>query len=167
MFYSKPGYTWYMQCIPCIYHVYSSRKLLASAGPLCCPCTLGSIRPRLPSDPLSFGHREAAHARLEPLWGTPVRYIIGIYHVYTMYLYGPLFIHGIYHVYTKDIKFYFMYFWEFQWSEPRHAWGQLNVEGLVYPVNSFLFHDSSSPQATFPNGAEENQKNFRFYMQIF
>ena len=31
---------------------------------LSCPSALGSLRPGLPSDLLSFGHREAAHARL-------------------------------------------------------------------------------------------------------
>ena len=31
-----------------------------------CPSALGSLRPGLPSDLLSFGHREAAHARLGP-----------------------------------------------------------------------------------------------------
>ncbi len=50
--------------IHCIYHVYTSRKSLASAGPLCGPRSFGSIRPRLPSDLLSFGHREASRARL-------------------------------------------------------------------------------------------------------
>ncbi len=32
-----------------------------------------------------------------------------------------------------------------------------NRWGLVYPVNSFRFHDSISPQAKFFKGAEENQ----------
>jgi hypothetical protein len=32
-----------------------------------------------------------------------------------------------------------------------------NRWGLVYPVNSFRFHDPSSPQAKFLKGAEENQ----------
>jgi hypothetical protein len=40
------------------------RKSLASL--LSRPSALGSIRPGLPSDLLSFGHREAAHARLGP-----------------------------------------------------------------------------------------------------
>jgi hypothetical protein len=33
------------------------------ASPLSCPRSVGSLRPRLPSDLLSFGHREAAHVR--------------------------------------------------------------------------------------------------------
>jgi hypothetical protein len=45
--------------ILCIYH---AKSLLS------CPYALGSLRPGLPSEPalLSFGHREAAHARLGP-----------------------------------------------------------------------------------------------------
>ncbi len=40
------------------------RRSLAS--PLSCPSALGSLRPRLPSELVSFGHRKAAHARLGP-----------------------------------------------------------------------------------------------------
>ncbi len=54
-------YSWY---IPCIYYAYTMRWSLAS--PLSCPSALGSLRPGLPSELLSFGHREAAHARLGP-----------------------------------------------------------------------------------------------------
>ena len=36
------------------------------AIPLSCPSSLGSLRPGLPSELLSFGLREAAHARLGP-----------------------------------------------------------------------------------------------------
>jgi hypothetical protein len=36
------------------------------ASPLGCPSALGSVRPGLPSELLSFGHREAAHTRLGP-----------------------------------------------------------------------------------------------------
>ncbi len=35
--------------------------------------------------------------------------------------------------------------------------GNLNRWGLVYSLNSLLFHASSSPQTKFLNGAEENQ----------
>ncbi len=54
-------YSWY---IPCIYYAYTMRRSLAS--PLSCPSALGSLRQGLPSELLSFGHREAAHARLGP-----------------------------------------------------------------------------------------------------
>ena len=60
------NYMIYTMYIHCIYHVYTSRKSVASAGPLCGPRSFGSFGPRLPSDLLSFGHREAAHARLGP-----------------------------------------------------------------------------------------------------
>ena len=61
MFYYKTGYTRY---IPGISYPYTMRTLRASL--LSCPSALGSLRPGLPSDLLSFGHREAAHARLGP-----------------------------------------------------------------------------------------------------
>jgi hypothetical protein len=57
-------YQVYTRYIPGIYLVYTMRKSLASL--LSRPSALGSIRPGLPSDLLSFGHREAAHARLGP-----------------------------------------------------------------------------------------------------
>ncbi len=59
-------YMIYTMFIRCIYHVYTSRKSLASAGPLCGPRSFGSIRQRLPLDLLSFGYRVAPHARLGP-----------------------------------------------------------------------------------------------------
>jgi hypothetical protein len=37
----------------------------------------------------------------------------------------------------------------------QNAWNERG--GLVHPVNSFLFHDSSSPKAKFLKGTEENQ----------
>ncbi len=40
------------------------RRSLAS--PLSCPSALGSLRLGLPSELVSFGHREAAHVRLGP-----------------------------------------------------------------------------------------------------
>jgi hypothetical protein len=43
---------------------YSMRWSLAS--PLSCPAALGSLRPGLPSELFSFGHREVAHMRLGP-----------------------------------------------------------------------------------------------------
>ncbi len=55
------GYTRY---VPCIYQTYTMRRSLASR--LSCPSALGSLGPGLPSDLLSLGHREAAHARLGP-----------------------------------------------------------------------------------------------------
>ncbi len=57
-------YKVYSRYIPCIYNAYTMRRSLAS--PLSCPSELGSLRPGLPSELLSFGHREAAHARLGP-----------------------------------------------------------------------------------------------------
>ncbi len=57
-------YKVYSRYIPCIYYAYTMRRSLAS--PVSCPSALGSIRPGLPSELLSFGHREAAHARLGP-----------------------------------------------------------------------------------------------------
>jgi hypothetical protein len=54
----------YFRYIPCINYAYTMRRLLASH--LCCPSALGSLRPGLPSELLSFGHREAAHASLGP-----------------------------------------------------------------------------------------------------
>ncbi len=57
-------YKVYSRYIPCIYYTYTMRRSLAS--PLSCPSALGSLRPRLLSELLSFGHREAAHARLGP-----------------------------------------------------------------------------------------------------
>ncbi len=52
------AYSWY---IPCIYYAYSMRWSLAS--PL---AALGSLRPGLPSELFSIGHREVAHTRLGP-----------------------------------------------------------------------------------------------------
>ena len=40
------------------------RRSLATS--LSCPSALGSLRPGLPPELLSFGHREAAHTRLGP-----------------------------------------------------------------------------------------------------
>ena len=60
-FYNKTVYTGYIHGI---YFAYTMRKSCSSL--LCCPSALGSLRPGLPSDLLSFGHREAAHARLGP-----------------------------------------------------------------------------------------------------
>ena len=57
-------YKVYSRYIPCIYYAYLMRWSLAS--PLSCPSALGSLRRGLPSELLSFGHREAAHARLGP-----------------------------------------------------------------------------------------------------
>ncbi len=57
------GYTRY---IPCIYQTYTIRRSLASPPRLSCSSALGSLRPGLPSDLLSLGHWEAAHARLGP-----------------------------------------------------------------------------------------------------
>ncbi len=51
------GYTIY---IPDIYHAKVTCEQLS------CPSALGSLGPGLPSDLLSFGHREATHARLGP-----------------------------------------------------------------------------------------------------
>ncbi len=50
--------------IPCIYYAYTMQWSLAS--PLSCQSALGSLRPGLPSELLSFCHREAAHERLGP-----------------------------------------------------------------------------------------------------
>ncbi len=55
--------------IPDIYHAYTMHTMRRSkslASPLSCPSALGSLRPGLPSELLSFSHREAAHARLGP-----------------------------------------------------------------------------------------------------
>jgi hypothetical protein len=57
-------YKVYTRYIICIYYAYTMRRSLASL--LNCPSALGSLRPGLPSELLSFGHREAAHARLGP-----------------------------------------------------------------------------------------------------
>ncbi len=59
-------YKVYSGYIPCIYYAYTMRRSLAS--PLSCPsaAALGSLRTRLPSELLSFGHRKAANARLGP-----------------------------------------------------------------------------------------------------
>ncbi len=54
----------YSRYIPCIYYAYTMRRSLASQ--LSWPSALGSLRQGLPSELLSFGHREAAHARLGP-----------------------------------------------------------------------------------------------------
>jgi hypothetical protein len=58
-FYYKTGYTRY---IPGIYYTYTMQK--SGSSLLSCPSALGSLRPGLPLDLLSFGHREAAHSRL-------------------------------------------------------------------------------------------------------
>jgi hypothetical protein len=55
-------YKAYSRYIPSIYYAYTMRRSLASL--LSCPSALGSLRLGLPSELLSFGHREAAHARL-------------------------------------------------------------------------------------------------------
>ncbi len=53
--------------MPGIYHVYTTYTMRRShASQLSCPSALGSLRPGHPSDLLSLGHREAAHARLGP-----------------------------------------------------------------------------------------------------
>jgi hypothetical protein len=57
-------YKVYFRYIPCIYYAYTMRRSLAS--PLSCPSALGSLTPGLPLELLSFGHREAARARLGP-----------------------------------------------------------------------------------------------------
>ena len=57
-------YQVYTRYIPGIYYAYTMWKSLPSL--LSCPSALGSLRPGLPPDLLSFGHREAAHARLGP-----------------------------------------------------------------------------------------------------
>jgi hypothetical protein len=57
-------YKVYSRYMTSIYYSYTMRRSLAS--PLSCPSALGSLRPRLPSELLSFGHREASHARLGP-----------------------------------------------------------------------------------------------------
>ncbi len=57
-------YQGYKRYIPCIYQTYTMQRSLAS--PLSCPSALGSLGPGLPSDLLSLGHRDAAHARLGP-----------------------------------------------------------------------------------------------------
>ncbi len=57
-------YKVYSRYIPYIYYAYTMRRSLASQ--LSCPSALGSLRPGLPSELLSFGHREAAYARLGP-----------------------------------------------------------------------------------------------------
>jgi hypothetical protein len=57
-------YKVYFRYIPCIYYEYTMRRLIASH--LSCPSALGSLRPGLPSELLSFGHREATHASLGP-----------------------------------------------------------------------------------------------------
>ncbi len=57
-------YQVYTRYIPCIYLVYTMQMSLASL--LSCPRSFGSLGLRLTSDLLSFGHREAAHARLGP-----------------------------------------------------------------------------------------------------
>ncbi len=57
-------YKVYTMYIPCIYHAYTMRRSLAIL--LSWPSALGSLRPGLPPELLSFGHREAAHARLRP-----------------------------------------------------------------------------------------------------
>ena len=54
----------YDRYLPGIFLVYTMRKSRVSL--LSRPSALGSLRPGLPSDLLSFGHREAAHARLGP-----------------------------------------------------------------------------------------------------
>jgi hypothetical protein len=61
MIYCQAGYTRY---IPGIYYAYTMPRSLAS--PLKCPLSFGSLRPRVPLDLLSFGHRDAAHTRLGP-----------------------------------------------------------------------------------------------------
>ncbi len=61
MIYCQTGYTKCITGIPCIYYAYTMRR---SVKPLSCPSALGSLRPGLQWELLSFGHREAAHARL-------------------------------------------------------------------------------------------------------
>ncbi len=47
-----------------IYKVYTRYTIHIPCEGHCCPSALGSLRPGLPSELLSFGLREAAHARL-------------------------------------------------------------------------------------------------------
>ncbi len=57
-------YKVYTRYMTSIYYSYTMLRSLAS--PLSCPSALGSLRQRLPWELLSFGHREASHARLGP-----------------------------------------------------------------------------------------------------
>ncbi len=153
-------YQVYTTYIPCLF------QSLDSPGLLCGPHSFGSIGPGLPSDLLSLGHWEAAHARLGPSkipqpgvdlvnLAAPPR--------------GRARTIG-----TAALKSVPLSAAVLMWN----SWGCISVQkarnsakevlnpsevergnrlGLIHPVNSFRFHDSSCPQAKFLKGAEENQ----------
>ncbi len=157
-------YSWY---IPCIYYTYTIQRSLAS--PLSCPSALGSLRLGLPSELLSFGHRKAAHARLGPSkdpqpgvdlvnMAAPPRgraCTIGTAALKSVLLSVAVL------MWTSWSCVSVQKAWN-EWNSAEEVLNPPNVEsgnrwGLTYPVNSFRFHDSSSPQAKFLKGDEENQ----------
>jgi hypothetical protein len=166
---SERIYKVYSRYKPCIYYAYTMRRSLAR--PHRCPSALGSLRPGLPSELLSFGHREAAHARLGPSkapqsgvdlvnMAAPPRgraSTIGTAALKSVTI-------------LLSVAVLMWNSWgcisvQKAWNEWNSAEEVLNTPdaesenrwGLVYPVNSFRFHDSSSPQAKLLKEAEENQ----------
>ncbi len=169
MIYCQTGYTRYIDGIydvytPCIYYAYTMRWSLAS--PLSCTSALGSLRPGLQSELLSFGHREAAHARLGPskvpqpgvdLVNMAARWArtIGTAALKSVLLSAAVLMWNSWGCISIHIA------WN-EWNSAEDVLNPPDIEcgnrwALVYPVNSFRFHDSSSPQAKFLKGAEENQ----------
>ncbi len=160
--------------IPCIYYTYTMLRTLAR--PLSCPRSFGSLRSRPPSDLLSFGHREAAHARLGPSkvpqpgvdlvnMAAPPRVrarAIGTAALKNVLLSAAVLMWNSWGCISVQKA----------WNERNSAEEILNSSdiesgnrrGLVYPVNSLWFHDTSSPQAKFFKGAEENQVELNVFV---
>jgi hypothetical protein len=146
--------------IPCESHVLAFLVAHRRLG--------ASRRPGLPSDLLSFGH-SFAHARLGPSkvpqtgvdlvnMAAPPRVracTIGTATLKSVPLLAAVLVWNSWGCISFQKA-------SMEWEELCQEGPQPYVEsgnrwGLVYPVNSFRFHDSSSLQAKFLKGAEENQ----------
>ncbi len=174
-FHSQLGHTRY---ISSIYHVYTMYIPVSwRPGPLCGPLSFDSIWPGLPLDLLSLGHSEAAQARL----GLSKVLQPGVDHDLVNMAAPPR--GRARTIGTAALKSVPLSAAVLMWN----SWGCIFVQkvrndrdsaeevvnpsdiergnrrGLVYPVNSFPFHDSSSPQAKFLKGTEANQ----FKLNVF
>ena len=140
----------YTMYIPCIFMQWSL------ASPLSCPAALGSLRPGLPSELFSFGHREVAHTRLGPSkvpqpgvdlvnmaappWGWAST--IGTAALKSVLLSAAVLMRNSWGCISVQKA------WN-EWNSAEEVLNPPDVEsgnrwGLVYPVNSFRFHEASS-----------------------
>ncbi len=161
MIYCQTGYTRYT---PCIYYTYTMQWSLATL--LSCPPALGSLWLRLPSDLLSFGHREAAKARLGqsklPQPGVDLINMAAPPRVRASTICTAALLCrwsvGCCTYVNSWVRISVQKAWNWRnsaeevlkpsYSESGNRWG------LVYPVNSLWLHDSSNPQVKFLKGAQ-------------